>query len=104
MSSGSDMAEIVRTIPLSGFDPEGEPVIRIMSDGTIALIFEFLPPSLAYEETHDPFDEETLERELEEAAGVAIIWEDRERFLITEPKEDTIERIRAFVEGYGRRH
>jgi hypothetical protein len=34
----------IRTITLSGFDPKGEPSIRILADGRLRVVFEFMPP------------------------------------------------------------
>jgi hypothetical protein len=31
-------------IPLTGFDPDGEPNIRVMPDGTMYVVFEYMPP------------------------------------------------------------
>jgi hypothetical protein len=39
------MAEVLRTVQLVGFDPGGEPCIRLMSDGSLEVWFEFMPPS-----------------------------------------------------------
>jgi hypothetical protein len=93
------MAEVVRTVSMRGFDPEGEPIICVMSDGSIEVRFEFMPPSDIPEEPglgrFAAFD-----RELAQAAGVPVVWEDRERFRVERPASDTIGRIRAFVEGY----
>lgn len=97
------MPEIIQEICLSGFDPDGEPVLRVMDNGTLWLVFSFFPPSLAYEEQHDPFEDEDFDKQLAQAIGVPVIWDDREVFLIQRPKADTIERIRAFIEGYRRK-
>lgn len=39
------MAEVLRIVQLSGFDLGGEPSIRLMSDGSLEVLFEFMPPS-----------------------------------------------------------
>jgi hypothetical protein len=38
------MDEPIEIIPLTGFDPEGEPEIRVMADGSWELVFNFMPP------------------------------------------------------------
>lgn len=47
------MDEVIRTIPLSGFDPAGEPEIRVMSDGSLLVVFNFMPPSFVPDEQRD---------------------------------------------------
>jgi hypothetical protein len=92
------MTEIVQTIPLSGFDPEGgEPEMRVMDDGTLYVVFNLMPPLWA-EDNPDDFSD--FDKQMESAVGVPIIWEDREFFRIDHPKSDTIERVRRFLDGY----
>ena len=96
----NDGWEIVKTIELSGFDSGGEPEIRMMANGYIYVVFNFMPPSDAEDEDGDlgVFDE--FDQEMAEAIGVEVIWEDREFFLIESPQADTVERISAFISGY----
>ena len=88
---------VVKTIAVSGFDPEGEPEIREMSDGTLTVIFNFMPPSYAEDEEAKYAD---FEKQLERAAGVPVNRDDRELFLIRNPQSDTSEKLKAFLEGY----
>ena len=94
------MDETVPSVSLSGFDPEGEPEIRVMSDGRLLVVFNLMPPSWA-EDNPESFDD--FDQQLEEAAGVPVVWEDRELFRIERPVSDTLERIRRFLEGYRQR-
>lgn len=85
-----------KTISVKGFDPEGEPEIRVMSDGTISIVFNFMPPS---------WDEENkrcadFDKQLAKALGTQVHWEDREVFLIDRPANDTVEKAQAFLESY----
>lgn len=91
------MDESVKIITLEGFDPEGEPEIRIMGNGSLELVFNFMPPTWA-EENPEAFDD--FDVQLSEALDLEVLWEDREFFLIAEPKEDTVARIREFLEHY----
>jgi hypothetical protein len=91
--------EPIETITLEGFDPEGEPEIRIMDNGSLELVFNFMPPSWA-EENPEAFDD--FDAQLSEALDLEVLWEDRELFLIEEPGEDTVERIRQFLVEYPR--
>jgi hypothetical protein len=91
------MYEPVGTITLAGFDPEGEPEIWKMNDGSLLVVFNLMPPSWA-DDNPDPFDD--FDRQLEQAAGAPVTWEDREYFRIARPGPDTVERVRRFLEGY----
>jgi hypothetical protein len=93
------MDEPVEVIPLTGFDPEGEPEIRVMADGSLYFVFNFIPPSWA-EDAPERFDD--FDRQLARAVGVPVEWEDREFFRIARPAPDTVERIRAFLGSYPR--
>jgi hypothetical protein len=93
------MDEIQQTIELTGFDPKGEPIIRIMADGSLLLVFNFMPPSFVPDgEGLGPFAD--FDKQLERAVGVPVVWDDREVFVIQQPKQDTVERIRKFIESY----
>jgi len=93
------MSDLVRIIPLSGFDPEGEPEVRLLADGSLSVVFNFMPPSWA-EDNPDSFDD--FDRQLARAVGVPVAWEDREVFRIDRPAEDTVERLRQFLQSYPR--
>ena len=96
------MNEMKQEIPLSGFDQKGEPFIRIMADGSLYVVFNFMPPSDVVDE--DGMGQfENFDKQLEIALGVPVEWEDRERFLIRQPGLDTIERVRQFIESYPRK-
>lgn len=88
---------VVKTIPVSGFDPDGEPEIRVMSDGALMVVFEFMPPSYAEDEEEKFAD---FEKQLQLAIGVPVSREDREFFLIRNPQDDTSEKIKSFLESY----
>jgi hypothetical protein len=91
------MDEAIETITLEGFDPEGEPEIRIMENGSLELVFNFMPPTWA-EENPEAFDD--FDVQLAEVLDLEVLWEDREFFVIEEPAEDTVERIKQFLEHY----
>jgi hypothetical protein len=93
------MSEPVSEITFVGFDPDGEPVIQSLADGSIRIQFEFMPPSWAEDERNlgsfVDFDEQ-----LSKAIGLPVIWDDREVFVVQTPKEDTVQRIKKFLETY----
>lgn len=95
------MADVVRTVPLSGFDPGGEPSVRVVSDGSLEVWFEFMPPSDEPDERDAGLGRYArFDQEMAAAIGVAVIWEDREVFRIEEPAADTLDRLRQFLAGY----
>jgi hypothetical protein len=93
------MDEPVEVIRLTGFDPDGEPEIRVMPDGSLSVVFNFMPPSWA-DGSPDRFDD--FDRQLARGAGVPVEWADREYFRVTRPAPDTVERFRSFLGTYPR--
>jgi len=89
----------VNVIPLAGFDPEGEPEIRVMKDGSLYVVFNFMPPSWG-EDDPDQFDR--FDEQLGAAIGQPVVWEDREFFRVERPAQDTVDRIRRFLAAYKR--
>ena len=95
------MANVVRTVPLGGFDSDGEPSVSVMSDGSLEVWFEFMPPSDEPDEGEDGLGRfARFDQEMAAAIGVAVIWEDREVFRIAAPAADTLDRLRQFIAGY----
>jgi len=92
-----DMA--VEVIPLAGFDPDGEPEVRVMADGSLYVVINFMPPSRA-ELAPEQFDD--FDQQLARAVGVPVEWVNREFFRIARPTPDTVERVRAFFGSYPR--
>ncbi len=93
------MDQPVEVISLTGFDPDGEPVIRRMTDGSLYIVFEFMPPSWG-EDAPERFDD--FDQQLARAIGVTVDWEDREFFWVKQPAPDTVERVQAFLAKYSR--
>ena len=90
------MKEPVEVIRLEGLDPSGDPEIRVMADGVLYVVFNFMPPSWAEDEPEAFSD---FDRQLADAVGVAVLWEDREFFRIAKPGPDTVERVRSFLKA-----
>jgi hypothetical protein len=89
----------VEVVRLEGFDPEGEPEIRVMADGRLDVVFNFMPPSWAEE---DPERFADFDHQLARALGVPVVWEDREVFRVERPAADTIDRVRTFLRAFSR--
>jgi hypothetical protein len=91
----------VETIPLSGFDPNAEPEIQVMRDGSLYVLFDLMPPPFAAGDEKSPLASfKDFDREMEHAIGVPVIWVDRECFLIEAPEHDTVEKTKHFIETY----
>lgn len=92
------MEDAVKEITLSGFDPEGEPVLRLTAAGRLWLGMSLFPPSWAEgEDAAEPWAD--FDRRLERAIGTAVRWEDREWFRIDQPAPDTVAAVERFLAG-----
>jgi hypothetical protein len=89
-----------RKIEIIGFEESSEPEIRIYKDGHIKLIFSYMPP-LNSEIGVDNFEYwESFENVLSEHLDVLITRDDDEIFIIKYPEEDTVEKLKIFLENY----
>ncbi|MGH7174038.1 MAG: hypothetical protein ACRELG_27515, partial [Gemmataceae bacterium] len=93
------------TMTLAGFDPGVEPILREMCDGSLLLVFGFLPPLMAESDPSNAqrFNIDTFGDALEKAACLPVIWDDREVFVIKRPEASTLERIRQFLANFWRK-
>jgi hypothetical protein len=96
------MDDVVRTVPVTGFDPAGEPSIVERRDGSVYVSFAFLPPSDC--EGSEAYFLEHFQKQMEESIGRAVEWEDRELFAIPEPQADTVARVQRFLSTYRETH
>jgi hypothetical protein len=94
---GDDGYDELGSITVSGFDPEGEPEIRFLRNGSLNVMVEYMPPSYA---DGDMEDFEEFDKEMEEAIGTKVSWDDRESFFINDYDAETVERLRAFLATY----
>ena len=90
---------ILREITVSGFDSDGEPVIREMSDGSLWVHFESMPPFFT-DDDPDSFDLEEFRSKMQAAVGTSVIQDDREVFVIANPKGDTVDSLKTWLETY----
>jgi hypothetical protein len=90
-------------IPFAGFDPKGEPEIQVAADGSIRVMFNFMPPSWVPDEQRGSLGTfKDFDQRLAKALGVPVSWEDRELFVIKAPRADTIERLKTFLAQQGK--
>jgi hypothetical protein len=94
--------DVRATIPLAGFEPEAEPVLREMRDGSLLLVFAFLPPRVIEDQPAKAkrFDLHTFGEAVKKAAGVPVVWDDKEVFVVKRPRGNTIEKLRKFLQNY----
>ena len=87
-------------IDIIGFDVDGEPEIRKEDDGSLTVMFNFMPPINGNEEQveNEVFDE--FDKFLADLLEVEVIWDDRERFVIPNPKSDTIDKLKTTLEHF----
>ena len=90
---------VIEEVSVNGFDPDGEPVIKKWSDGSIWIHFEAMPPFFAEDEGTEA-DFENFETNAQEALGVPVRRGDREVFIIANPKRDTAQRAKAWLESF----
>jgi hypothetical protein len=96
---GSPEPTLIEEISVSGFDSDGEPVIKKWSDGSIWIHFEAMPPFFA-EDNGTEAEFENFETKIQEALGVPVRRDDREVFVIADPKPDTGAKAKAWLEAY----
>lgn len=84
---------------VAGFDPDGEPIIRQLDDGTLRIHFEAMPPFFA-EDDGTEVDFENFEITMQTALGVTVRREDREVFVIDHPEADTANKAQAWLESF----
>jgi hypothetical protein len=90
---------LIEEITVTGFDPDGEPVIKKWSDGTLWIHFEAMPPFFAEDDgTEKEF--EAFELKIQDALSVAVHRDDREVFIIRRPKPDTALKAKDWLEAY----
>jgi len=96
---GHNEPTLVEEISVTGFDPDGEPVIKKWSDGSLWIHFEAMPPFFAEDDgTESEF--ETFEKKIQDALGVSVSREDREVFVIQNPAPDTGNKAKAWLERF----
>lgn len=90
---------LIEELAIDGFDPDGEPIIKKWSDGSLWLHFEAMPPFFA-EDDGTESDFEQFEAKVQDAIGVTVRRDDREVFVIDNPAPDTAAKVKAWLESY----
>jgi hypothetical protein len=94
---------LLRTTAVTGFDRAGEPEIREYSDGTLEILFEFMPPLNGGADEDPDSRFERFEEFLSIAINQPVLRDDRERFVVHSAAEGTADLLRTFLETYWER-
>lgn len=97
--AAQDDPTLIEEIAITGFDADGEPIIKRWSDGSLWIHFEAMPPFFA-EDNGTESEFEAFERNVQDAIGVPVVREDREVFVIQNPMPGTVEKAKAWLEGF----
>lgn len=92
--------ENYKTINIKGFDKDGEPEIKLFNDGHIEIMFNFMPPLNGNEEQAESDYWDNFEQSLSTHLNVEVLRDDRESFIIQNPKKSTAKKLELFLESY----
>ena len=81
---------------VAGFDPHGEPVVRLMQDGSLRIILEAMPPFFADDDTTEA-DFAEFGKVISKQIGLPVIRKDREVFVIRDALPGTAARLRDWL-------
>ncbi len=93
-------SEVKMTIKVKGFDKDGEPEIQILKNGSLRLVFEFMPPLNGSDDQNDNEIFENFDKELSKIIGKEIVWEDRETFLIEKAEKGDEKLLKKYLEEF----
>jgi hypothetical protein len=88
------------TIVATGFDPDAEPLVRELDDGTSVVVFAAMPPVCAQQEPmRSRFDLDSFQAESRKAMGEGAKWDDREVLVVPRPASEVIDVLSDFLAG-----
>ena len=94
LPAAHDEPTLTEEIKVTGFDADGEPVIKKWSNGSLWIHFEAMPPFFAEDKgTESEFAK--FETKVQDALGVPVVREDRDVFVIQNPTPDTAEKAKT---------
>lgn len=89
----------IEKIPMHGFDPAGEPVLKFGNDAKCRLVFEYMPPSYVADRS-DLGSFSDFDEQLAAAIGVDVDWEDRNTFVLNTVEAETMLKLMDFLKNY----
>ena len=93
--------KVIKQIELSGFEPKHDPLVRVLNDGSLSVVFRFMPPLWDHRVPEGELGPYAyFDYDMSKAIGADVAWVDREVFVIEQPESDTVDRLRQFLESY----
>jgi hypothetical protein len=89
-----------QTLSLKGFDPNGEPKIRIMVNGSIYVAFSAMPPLNKKRQPLNLPEFEDFSTALQNAANVTVECQSHNCFFIPYPEKDTAQQLRYYLNTF----
>lgn len=89
-------SRVSQELTVTGFDADGEPVVRVMDDGSINIVFEAMPPFFA-EDNGTEAEFEKFEDVISKQIGLPVDREDREVFVIRNAPAGAAEQIKEWL-------
>jgi hypothetical protein len=94
--------QLLRTTSVTGFDASGEPEIREYSDGSVEILFEFMPPLNGSTAPSSDSRFDRFEDELSTAVQQRVLRDDRERFVVPAARPDVAALAYGFLVSFWR--
>lgn len=93
---------IAQTLSLKGFDPYGEPKIRIMANGSIYVAFSSMPPLNRQLRTVIMPEFDDFAAALQNAVNVTVEHQTHTCFFIPHPEKDTAQQLKYYLATFWR--
>ncbi len=94
------LKSLSREFQMEGFDKNAEPVIRLMKDASLRLLFCTMPPKRNPLGT--AFDMDVFGTQLQQNVSAKIVWDDRDVFYIKSSEPNNVREIANFLYEYGK--
>ncbi|MFZ6871589.1 hypothetical protein ACO0LF_05900 [Undibacterium sp. Di27W] len=94
------MKSLVRDFQVQGFDDNAEPIIRLIKDGSLRVIFCTMPPKKNI--LGNAFDMDHFARQLQKNVSSQFAWDDRDVFYFKSSEPSNVREITNFISKFGR--
>jgi hypothetical protein len=91
-------AAVMQETIVPGFDLNAAPVVRILQDGSMRVVFCTIPPAKYLGGTR--FDIDDFGDKFQKSVTSPLIWDDRDVFFILKPDVNTVKEICTFLKSY----
>ncbi|MET3131525.1 hypothetical protein AAKU55_001787 [Oxalobacteraceae bacterium GrIS 1.11] len=93
-------APTFREFKMHGFDENAEPVVRLMDDRSLRLVFCSMPPRNPVLGAR--FDMDAFGEQLQHSVNAEIVWDDRDVFYIQSTIPSNVREISNFLSRFGK--